>query len=160
MMKPISKLFFSITIGVMWLIPLIVWGQGKPLSLPRSLTIGTSSVGSTFYIMTVGMANLITKRTGINISAEAVGGSDANVRALKDKRIDLAMLNANAIASGYLGTEQYAKLGKIPLRVFIQGQESLRYIIVRKASGIKGPADLRGKKFIGKRRAGVDVELV
>jgi hypothetical protein len=110
--------------------------------------------------MTVGMANLITKKTGMNISAEAVGGSDANVRALRDKKIDLAMLNANAIASGYLGTEQYAKLGKIPLRVFIQGQESLRYIIVRKASGIKGPADLRGKKFIGKRRAGVDVELV
>jgi len=160
MVKNVRKLFFGISIGLIWLIPLSVWGQGKPSTLPSALTIGTSSVGSTFYIMTVGMANLITKKTGMNISAEAVGGSDANVRALKDKKIDLAMLNANAIASGYLGTEQYAKLGKIPLRVFIQGQESLRYIIVRKASGIKGPADLRGKKFIGKRRAGVDVELV
>ncbi len=160
MKENIRKLFLCVLIGSIWMIPLTGWGQEKPSSLPSALTIGTSSVGSTFYIMTVGMANLITKKTGINITAEAVGGSDANVRALKDKKIDFAMLNANAIASGYLGIEQYAKLGKIPLRVFIQGQESLRYIVVRKASGIKSPADLRGKKFIGKRRAGVDVELV
>jgi TRAP transporter TAXI family solute receptor len=158
--KNIRELFFGILITGILLTPLAGWGQGKPSGLPSALTMGTSSVGSTFYIMTVGMANLISKKTGINLSAEAVGGSDANVRALKDKKIDLAMLNANAIASGYFGVEQYAKLGKLPLRVLIQGQESLRYIVVRKASGIKSPTDLRGKKFIGKRRASVDVEMV
>jgi len=94
------------------------------------------------------------------MTAEAVGGSDANVWGLRAKKIDLAMLNAHAVASAYLGSEQYAKVGKTPLKVLIQGQESYRYIIVRKASGIKTPADLRGKKLIGKRRAAVDVELV
>lgn len=160
MKKNGKRFFFVMLAGLILLTPLAGWGQAKPSIQPSALTMGTSSVGSTFYIMSVGMANLISKKTGINMTAEAVGGSDANVRALKDKKIDFAMLNANAITSGYLGTEQYAKLGKIPLRVLIQGQESLRYIIVRKASGIKSPADLRGKKLIGKRRAAVDVEMV
>lgn len=158
--KNIRKLSLCTLIGLIVMAPWVGWGQGKPANLPSSLAFGTSSVGSTFYIMSVGMANLITKKTGMNITAEAVGGSDANVRGLKDKKIDLAMLNANAITSAYLGIEQFAKGGKIPLRVFVQGQESLRYILVRKASGVKSPADLKGKKYIGKRRAAVDVEMV
>jgi hypothetical protein len=67
-MKNIGKLFFVMLAGLVLLTPLVGWGQEKPSGLPSALTIGTSSVGSTFYIMTVGMANLITKKTGINIT--------------------------------------------------------------------------------------------
>src|SRR3972149_8093330 len=119
MKKKAGKLFFGVLAGLIFLAPGMGWGQGKATKFPSSLTMGTSSVGSTFYIMSVGMSNHIAKQTGISMSAEAVGGSDANVRAMKDKKIDLAMLNAHAIASGYMGTGQYAKVGKIPLRVLI-----------------------------------------
>ena len=151
---------FVILAGLIGLVPFAVWGQGKTPNPPSSLAFGTSSVGSTFYIMTVGMANLISKKIGVQMTAEAVGGSDANVWGLKEKKIDLAMLNSHAIASAYMGIEQYAKVGKVPLRVLVQGQESLRYIVVRKASGVNSPLDLKGKRFIGKKRASVDVEMV
>lgn len=146
-------MIFVVLIG---LTPLCVWGQEKA----SPLSFGTASVGSSNYVITVGMANIITKRAGINVTAEAVGGADANVRGLKDKRIDLGMLNSYATASAFLGIEQFAKIGKVPLRVLVQGQERYNYIVVRKASGIKTPADLRGKKFIGKRRALGDIGVV
>jgi TRAP transporter TAXI family solute receptor len=70
------------------------------------------------------------------------------------------MLNSYAITNAFLGIEQYSKTGRIPLRVLTQGQERFNYIIARKDSGIKAPADLQGKKFIGKRRALRDIEAV
>ena len=156
MKKTIRKLFVGLWIGLMWMIPFSLWGQEK--SSP--LSFGTASVGSSNYVITVGMANIITKKGGINVTAEAVGGADANVRGLKDKRIDMAMLNSYAVTNAFLGIEQFSKIGKLPLRILVQGQERYNYIIVRKASGIKTPADLRGKKFIGKRRALGDIEAV
>lgn len=126
----------------------------------QALTFGTSSVGSTYYTMSVGMADILTRETGINVTVEPRGGANPNVLALKDKKIDMAMLTSLAVYHGYLGIEQFAKEGKIPLRVIMQGQKSLRNIVVRNASGIKTPADLKGKKFIGIRPAATDVEMV
>jgi len=156
MEKEIRKISVCLLTGIIFLAASAGWGQEK--SAP--LSFGTSSVGSSNYVITVGMANILTKKGGINVTAEAVGGGDANIRALKDKRIDMAMLNSYSATNAFLGIEQFSKVGKLPLRTLIQGQERYSYIIVRKASGIKTPADLKGKKFIGKRRALGDIEAV
>lgn len=136
-------------------------GSKAPASAaPTALSFGTSSVGGAYYAISVGMAELITKKTGISVTAEAVGGSDANVRALKAKKIDLAMLNAGSVASAYRGQEPFAQDGKIPLRVLAQGQESLRQLVARKAAGINSVADLAGKKLIARRKSLQELELV
>jgi uncharacterized protein len=151
--KTLSLIVFS---GMVCLSPFPGWGQGKT----AALSFGTSSVGSSNYVITVGMATILTKKGGIHVTAEAVGGTDANIRSLNDKKIDMAMLNSDSVANAFLGVDQFAKTGKIPLRTLVQGQERYNYILVRKASGIKTPADLKGKKFIGKRRALGDIEAV
>ena len=132
----------------------------QPAVAQRTLTFGTSSVGSAFYIISVGMGEIIQKKTGINISVESVGGSDANVRALNQKKIDLAVGNSSSVAAAYSGVNPFTKEGKIPLRVLAQGQQSLRNIVVRTASGIKTPAEMKGKKFIGKRPALAEMEML
>ncbi|OGP62572.1 MAG: hypothetical protein A2170_09075 [Deltaproteobacteria bacterium RBG_13_53_10] len=155
-----KKKIISLSLGLLMVlvcgVPLTGWGQGTT----APLSFGTASVGSSNYIITVGMANILTKNGGINVTAEAVGGADANVRALRDKKIDMAMLNSDSVTNAFQGTEQFAKAGKLGLRILVQGQERYNYIIFRKASGIKTPADLRGKKFIGRRRALGDIEKV
>ena len=156
MIRNIRFFTLGLLIGLVCGMPLTGWGQGKT----APLSFGTASVGSSNYVITVGMANILTKNGGINVTAEAVGGTDANVRALRDKKIDMGMLNSDAVTNAFLGTEQFAKAGKFGLRILVQGQERYNYIIFRKASGIKTPADLRGKKFIGRRRALGDIEKV
>ena len=160
MKKSLRKLSFGVLIGLILLAPLSGWGQVKPSTLPSALAFGTSSIGSAFYIISVGMGEIISKKTGINISVESVGGSDANARALSQKKVDLAMLNSLSVAAAYMGEGTFAKEGKANLQVIAQGQQSLRNIVVRTASGIKSPADLRGSRFIGKRPALAELEMI
>ncbi len=132
--------------------------QDKQPSL-KAISFGTGSVGSAQYAISIGMGDIINKKTGINVSVEPVGGSDANVRALNDKKIDIAMVGAYGATSALQGIGAFATSGKVPLCILAQGQESLRNIVVRNDSGIKTIADLRGKKFIARRPALADIEL-
>jgi uncharacterized protein len=127
---------------------------------PKALAMGTSAMGSAFYTLSVVMANVFTKSTGINVSVESVGGSDATVRGMAAKKVELAMLNANTAHDAYTGTGAYAKTGKVPIALIAQGQDSLRQIVARKASNIQTPADLVGKKFIAKRKANQEMEVM
>ena len=55
---------------------------------PNAVSFGTSSVGSAFYTLSVVIANVITKHSGITATVEPVGGSDATVRGLAAKQED------------------------------------------------------------------------
>ncbi len=157
MFKLRKILKFFITLIFISMIHILAFGQTKPV---KSLSFGTSSIGSAFYIISVGMSEIISKKTGISISVESVGGSDANARALMQKKIDLAMLNSFSVANAYLGKGPFSKEGKTDLRVIAQGQQAIRNIVARAASGIKTPSDLKGKRFVGKRPALADLEMI
>jgi uncharacterized protein len=127
---------------------------------PKALAMGTSAMGSAFYTLSVVMANVFTKSTGINVNVESVGGSDATIRGLAAKKVELAMLNANTAHDAYTGTGAYVKTGKVPIALIAQGQDSLRQIAVRNTSKIATPADLVGKKFIARRKANQEMEVM
>ena len=121
--------------------------------------IGTSSVGSSGYTHGVGLANLVSKKTrSLSVNSRPVGGSDANVRAVRDGKVDMAIVNALSAVEGYNGQGPYAKEGKAPLRLILQGFVTPRYVLARKASGITKLTDLRGKTIVGKRPAMADLE--
>ena len=125
-----------------------------------SIVIGTSSVGSSGYTQGVGIANLVSKKErSMSVNSRPVGGSDANVRAVRDGKVDMAIVNAFSAVQGYRGQGIYATEGKAPLRLILQGFVTPRYILARKASGIEKLADLSGKTIIGKRPAMADLEI-
>lgn len=128
--------------------------------LPKAMVIGTSSVGSTFYTISVGIADVLTRNSGINVTAEAVGGSDANARAIRDGRVEMALLNSFAARDALLGQGTFSKGGAAPLRLVFQGHTSLRQVIARPGAGIRSFADLKGKVLIGKRRSLAELELI
>ncbi len=125
-----------------------------------SIVIGTSSVGSSGYTHGVGLANLVSKKMrSMSVNSRPVGGSDANVRAVRDGKVDMAIVNALSAVDGYRGQGIYATEGKAPLRLILQGFVTPRYILARKASGIAKLADLSGKTIVGKRPAMADLEI-
>ena len=125
-----------------------------------SIVIGTSSVGSSGYTQGVGLANLVSKKArSLSVNSRPVGGSDANVRALRDGKVDMAIVNAFSAVQGYRGQGIYTKEGKVPLRLILQGFVTPRYILARKASGIDKLTDLSGKTIIGRRPAMADLEI-
>lgn len=65
----------------------------------ESVRIGSSSIGSTFYIIAVAASELVQKHAGISTSAESVGGSTASINAIGAGKIEFALSNAFAAAA-------------------------------------------------------------
>ncbi len=75
-----------------------------PIAAQEALRLGTSGSGSVFYTLGVGLSRLISEHAGINVSVESVGGSHANVFAMMNDQVDLAIVNAQAAGDGYDGS--------------------------------------------------------
>jgi TRAP transporter TAXI family solute receptor len=127
---------------------------------PKALSFGTSSMGSAFYTLSVVISNVITKHGGISVTVEPVGGSDATLRGIGAKKVEIGMVNANSAVDALAGAGSYSKVGKIPISLIAQGQDSLRQIVVRADSGIKTPKDFPGKKLIARRKANQEIEVI
>ena len=122
-----------------------------PAAGQDALTFGSSSVGSLFYVMSIGMSKLIGKYEGINVTVQPLGGSYPNLFALASKKIDLLICNSLSQYNRYHGNAPFKK--PFEVRMMAQGFPNFRIIIVRKGAGIKTPADLVGRTMVGKRRA-------
>jgi len=158
MSRKTHTLFFISVVAGMLLTATVAIGYAAEAL--KAITIGTSSVGSTFYTIAVGMADLLTRSGAVNATAEAVGGSDANARAIRDGKIEMAVLNSFSARDAVLGKGTFVKGGPAPLRLVLQGHTSLRQLIARPQSGIRSFADLKGKVLVGKRRSLQELELI
>ena len=123
-----------------------------------AVRIGTSSSGSIFYTLGVGLSTMLTRHAGIAATAEPVGGSTANMFAIGADKVDLAIANAGAAFDAIHGNKPFKR--KIGVGLIAQGAPNFRQIIVRVGSGIEKPEDLAGKTLIGKRPALPEVALI
>jgi TRAP transporter TAXI family solute receptor len=137
---------------------LAVAAGGMAWAQTQALRVGTSSSGSVFYTLAVGLSSMLTKHAGIAATAEPVGGSSANMFAINADKIDIAIVNAIAAVDGYHGAKPFKN--KIDVALIAQGAQSIRQIVVRAGSGIEKPEDLVGKTIIGKRPALPELELI
>ncbi|MDP2647418.1 MAG: TAXI family TRAP transporter solute-binding subunit [Desulfobacterales bacterium] len=126
-----------------------------------SFSLATSSTGSVPYIISVGIADLITRDTGINISVQSFGGSDASARAVRDKHMLLAMVNTPTAYNSFHGEVQFAReKPAASLRLLLQGNLTPRYLVVRESAGINSFQDLAGKTIVGRRPSLADIAAV
>ncbi|MGB5081005.1 MAG: TAXI family TRAP transporter solute-binding subunit [Burkholderiales bacterium] len=131
---------------------------GSALAQTSAVRIGTSSSGSVFYTLAVGLSTMLTRHAGIAATAEPVGGSTANVFAIGADKVDLAFVNAGAAFDGAHGNAPFKQ--KIGVGLIAQGAPNLRQILVRVGSGIEKPEDLAGKTLIGRRPALPELALI
>jgi len=127
-----------------------------PAAAQDALTFGSSSVGSTFYVTSIGMSKLIGKYEGINVTVQPLGGSYPNLFALASKKVDLVICNSLSQYDRYHGNTPFKE--PFEVRMIAQGFPNFRLFIVRKGSGIKSPSDLVGRTMVGKRRALPELE--
>jgi TRAP transporter TAXI family solute receptor len=121
-----------------------------PASAQKAISLGTSSVGSSFYVLSVGMSKIIQKHGGMNVSVESLGGSHANMFGIARGKVDFAMANAGATYDAYHGNTPFKK--PTNLRLVAQGQSSFRGIFFTKSSGITKIENMVGKTFLAKRK--------
>ena len=129
---------------------ILVLGFSISSSAQQAVRIGTSSVGSTFYTIAVGMSQIIQKHSGLNVSVESLGGSHANMFGVARGKTDFAMGNSGATFDRYHGNKPFKKA--FNLRLVAQGQNSYRGMFVTTSSGITKVEQLVGKTVAGKRK--------
>jgi len=146
------------SLATVFTVALAVAAGGIAFAQTKALRVGTSSSGSVFYTLAVGLSSMLTKHANIPTTAEPVGGSSANMFAINADKIDIAIVNAMAAVDGFHGSKPFKS--KIDVGLIAQGAQSIRQIVVRVGSGIEKPEDLVGKTIIGKRPALPEIELI
>jgi len=124
----------------------------------EALNMGTASVGSTFYVLSIGLSKMIGKYAGVSVNVQPVGGSYPNLFALASKKVDIVMANSLSQYDRYHGNKPFKK--PFEVRMLAQGMPNFRVIVVRRGANVKSAADLAGRTMIGKRKALPELEKI
>jgi len=82
---------------------------GLAQAQPKSLTIGTASVGGTYFIYGGVVASLVTEKTGINVSTQQTQGPNQNLLLVDSKAIELGMVTMGVALQAWNGTAGWTK---------------------------------------------------
>ena len=119
---------------------------GTAQAQPKSLTLGTASVGGTYFIYGGVVATLLTEKLGINVSTQQTQGPNQNVILLNSKQIDLGMTTMGIALQAWNGSGAWTQGKKFDaIRALFPMYDTPFHFIVTEKSGIKSVADLNGK---------------
>ena len=122
---------------------------------PKSMTMGTASVGGTYFIYGGVIATLLTEKMGVNVSTQQTQGPNQNVILVDDKKIELGMTTMGIALQAWNGTGEWTKGKKYSnIRALFPMYDTPFHFIVTEKSGIKSVAELNGKTVGVGPRAG------
>ncbi|MCJ7594660.1 MAG: ABC transporter substrate-binding protein, partial [Desulfobacterales bacterium] len=119
----------------------------KAAGLPDVVIFVTGSMGSSSYGRAVAQCDLLQSKLGVTFTPEPTTGALSEGNLVKEGRALLMATNAYDIGCAFRGDGPYSKLGKIPIRTLQVGEENPIGMLVRKDSGLKTIADLKGKRI-------------
>ncbi len=135
------------------MLPLSALAQGKA-NWPKSLTLGTASVGGTYFIYGGVVAQMITEKTGVNVSTQQTQGPNQNMILVDGGKIELGMITMGVGLQGWNGTGWANGKQHRNVRAVFPMYDTPFHFITTEKSGIKSIADLNGKRVGVGPRAG------
>jgi len=124
------------------------------------LVIGTASTGGTWYPLGGGVSKIVNKYIpDVEATAQPSGASIENIRAIGDKKMDLALVNPDAAYFAMKGEETFKAKRPYPeLRGVFSTYPIEQQIFVLADSPLKRIQDLKGKKIgVGAPGSGTEV---
>jgi len=117
--------------------------------LPSHIVFAGSEMSSSFYVMSVGIGDLINRHTEMTVKVEAIGGATLWLPLFKSGEADLGLMNTADAYKAYVGLEPYKSPTDgqgFDFRTLQVGSPLLTGIFVRNDSDMETVSDLRGKK--------------
>ncbi|MBR2773761.1 MAG: TAXI family TRAP transporter solute-binding subunit [Selenomonadaceae bacterium] len=123
-----------------------VAGCGGSGEKEQFINIATGGTAGTYYPIGGAIAEVLNKN-GMNASAQSTGASVANINMLKDKQVELAIVQNDITYYAVKGEEMFKEGGKVENLTGIASlyPETCQFV-VREDSGIKKIEDLKGKR--------------
>lgn len=140
---------YKMFVNIVWMLgalALLIAPAGQALA-KDTMVIATASTSGTFYVMGGGLAMVLQKDVPElkEVTAQVTAGSVENCRLLAKGQVDLAFVNAVVGTEAYHGGRRF-KTPLKNLRTIFWGHITHQHFIVKKDSGIKSLADLKGKR--------------
>jgi TRAP transporter TAXI family solute receptor len=132
------------------------WAQPKPdPAWPKTLTLGTASVGGTYFVYGQVWASLVNEKLGTTISTQQTQGPNQNIILTDSRQIDLGMTTMGVALQAWNGTGEWTKGKKYQnIRATFPMYDTPFHFIALDKSGIKSVKDLVGRKSGVGPRAG------
>ncbi len=130
-----------------FLITGLIFGPGIGLAADRNISLGTGGMTGTYYPLGVAMAKMWSAAgIGLNVGAEATGGSVENARFIKGKTMEVGFVESLIADWAYKGEEMFKDNKAANIRGLISLYPNTMQTVVKADSGINSYADLKGKK--------------
>jgi hypothetical protein len=113
---------------------------------PKGLTVGTAPMGSTYFILLSGWADLISKHLKISSAAESTGGPAANVVLIEKGQVDLAAATNLVLYQGWHGKAWAKGVEYQKVRAILPLYPGTFHLYAPADRGIKSIYDLEGKR--------------
>ena len=140
------------------IIALMVGCGGEKSAGNNAIRLGTGGTGGMYYAYGTELAKLIqTADNKYALDVKTTAGSAANLRLLREKFLDLAIVQSDTLSNAVNGRGIFAAAGPGVGYAAVAGlYTEACQIIVAKDSGINEISDLVGKKIsVGERESGV-----
>ena len=135
---------FVFTIIGLWLFVSFALAQRE--NWPSSLTIGTASVGGTYFIYGGGWANLIQQELGVTASTEVTGGPNQNMLLIQTGAVELGMVTMGPAFEGWTGEGDWTGgMEMRDVRALFPMYSTPFHFIALAHRGISSVSDLNGR---------------
>jgi uncharacterized protein len=123
-----------------------VAADAQQANWPKNLTLGTASVGGTFFIYGQGWAQLVNEKLGTNISTQQTQGPNQNVILTDSKQIELGMTTMGVALQAWEGSAEWTKGQKFRnIRAMFPMYDTPFHFITLENKPIRSVKDLNGK---------------
>jgi TRAP transporter TAXI family solute receptor len=124
----------------------IVPAAADRASWPKSLTMGTASVGGVFFIYGQVWATIAGDATKVPISTRQTDGPNHNIILVDSKQVELGMTTMGVALQGWNGTGAWTQGRKFQnVRALFPMYDTAFHCVALKKSGISSVAQLAGK---------------
>jgi uncharacterized protein len=128
---------------------------GVAQAQPKSLTLGTASVGGTYFIYGGVVATLLTDTIGVNVSTQQTQGPNQNIILVDSKAIELGMTTMGIALQAWEGSGEWTKGKKFTnVRALFPMYDTPFHFVTTEKTGIKSVADMNGKTIGAGPKAG------
>jgi TRAP transporter TAXI family solute receptor len=128
---------------------------GAAWAQPKSMTLGTASLGGTYFIYGGVLAKLLTDKLGINVSTQQTQGPNQNILLVDDKKVELGMVTMGVALQAWTGKGEWTKGKKFEnIRALFPMYDTPLQCVALKKSGVTSFKQLDGKTVGVGPRAG------
>lgn len=117
---------------------------------PKSVRMGTGSIGGTYFIYGGGWGEIVYERTGVDVSVEVTGGPVHNMQLVQAKELELGNITMGPGFDGWNGLADWSGGDEMrDMRVMFPEYTTYFHWWATENSGIESIYDLKGNVGVG-----------